>query len=82
MPVAGRGLPGVRRSAPQGQTYAGTDRQVRGRILAVLRDTDDAIDPAAVTTVWDDAVQRDRALASLLDDGLVVLRSDGLLALP
>lgn len=78
----GEGFPAYDGPARKGQTYAGTDRQVRGRILAVLRDSDDAVDPAAVTTVWDDAVQRDRALGSLLDDGLVVLRRDGLLTLP
>ncbi len=65
-----------------GQTYAGTDRQVRGRILAVLRESDDPVDPAAVRSVWDDATQRDRALASLVHDGLVVSDSAGLLALP
>jgi A/G-specific adenine glycosylase len=78
----GEGFPAYDGPPRKGQTYAGTDRQVRGRILAVLRDTDDAVDPAAVTTVWDDAVQRDRALASLLDDGLVIERPDGLLTLP
>ena len=86
-PVADRcawleaGFPAYDGPPRRGQTYAGTDRQVRGRILAVLRESDDAVEPAAVTTVWDDAVQRDRALASLLEDGLVVER-DGLLALP
>jgi A/G-specific adenine glycosylase len=66
----------------RGQTYAGTDRQCRGRILALLRDTDDPVDQDLVTTVWDDAAQRHRALRSLLDDGLVVEGQDGLLALP
>jgi A/G-specific adenine glycosylase len=86
-PVADRcawleaGFPAYDGPPRRGQTYAGTDRQVRGRILAVLRESDDAVEPAAVTTVWDDAVQRNRALASLLEDGLVVER-DGLLALP
>jgi A/G-specific adenine glycosylase len=64
------------------QTYAGTDRQVRGRILALLREGDDPVDPVAVRTVWDEGEQRDRALASLLEDGLVVERPDGLLSLP
>ena len=53
------------------QTWAGTDRQVRGRIMALLRD---ALEPApadAVAAVWPDAVQRERCLASLLVDGLV-----------
>lgn len=53
------------------QAWAGTDRQVRGRIMALLRD---ALEPApaeAVAAVWPDAAQRDRCLASLLLDGLV-----------
>lgn len=54
-----------------GQRYAGTDRQVRGRLLAVLREADDAVDLAALDVVWPDAHQRDRCLASLLADGLV-----------
>lgn len=66
----------------RGQTYAGTDRQCRGRILALLRGSDDPVAPAAVETVWDEVEQRDRALASLVTDGLVVVRPDGLLALP
>jgi A/G-specific adenine glycosylase len=53
------------------QAWAGTDRQVRGRIMALLRE---ALEPApahAVAAVWPDAAQRDRCLASLLADGLV-----------
>lgn len=53
------------------QAWAGTDRQVRGRIMALLRD---ALEPApahAVAAVWPDDEQRDRCLASLLADGLV-----------
>lgn len=58
--------------ARRGQTYAGTDRQVRGRLLAVLRDNDGPVPRHQLDVVWADHVQRDRALASLLDDGLVV----------
>lgn len=54
------------------QTYAGTDRMCRGRLLAVLRDADGSVRRAALDAVWADAPQRERALASLLDDGLVV----------
>ncbi|KRF16614.1 adenine glycosylase [Nocardioides sp. Soil797] len=56
----------------RGQTYAGTDRQVRGRLLGVLRDSEGSVPRSRLDTVWGDDVQRDRALASLLDDGLVV----------
>jgi A/G-specific adenine glycosylase len=61
---------GVRTRRSQG--YEGTDRQVRGRLLAVLRDAPDSVDAAVLDRTWADHEQRQRALASLLDDGLVV----------
>ena len=64
---------GPRRRA---QTYAGTDRQVRGLLLDVLRDGDGTDTAARLDAVWPDAAQRDRALASLLDDGLMVRNHD------
>lgn len=65
------------------QPYAGTDRQVRGRLLDVLRDNAVAVTRADLDVAWPvDAVQRERALASLLDDGLVEQLADGLFALP
>jgi A/G-specific adenine glycosylase len=64
------------------QTYAGTDRQCRGRILAVLREAEDLVSRTAIEAVWDDPTQRERALASLIDDGLVVEAGEGSLGLP
>ena len=64
------------------QTYAGTDRQCRGRLLAVLRDAPGPVDPARLDSVWDDAPQRTRCLDSLLADGLAVRTPDGHYALP
>lgn len=62
------------------QRYAGTDRQVRGVLLAVLREEGDT--PAArLDASWPDAEQRQRALASLLADGLVRATSHGCYAL-
>ncbi|RNM16818.1 A/G-specific adenine glycosylase [Nocardioides pocheonensis] len=66
----------------RGQTYAGTDRQCRGRLLAVLRDTDGSVAPERLHEVWSDETQRTRALAGLVADGLVVERDDGRYALP
>ena len=54
------------------QTYAGTDRQCRGRLLAVLRDDHGPVHLSRLEAVWADAAQRSRALAGLLEDGLVV----------
>ncbi|HWB66655.1 MAG TPA: A/G-specific adenine glycosylase [Mycobacteriales bacterium] len=64
------------------QPYAGTDRQVRGRLLAVLRDAPDPVWQDSLVAVWDDATQRERALAGLLDDGLVQRAADGRFQLP
>ena len=62
--------------------YAGTDRECRGRILALVRDADRPVRRSAVDGVWALADQRERALASLLDDGLLVVTATGDLALP
>lgn len=52
--------------------FEGSDRQVRGLIMAELRGSDIPVTPAEIETLWPDAVQRDRALAGLLADGLAV----------
>ncbi|WP_066065264.1 A/G-specific adenine glycosylase [Frankia sp. EI5c] len=65
---------------PQG--YAGTDRQVRGRLLAVLRDATDPVGQSLLDQVWDEPVQRGRALAGLIADGLVVECAPGVYSLP
>jgi len=64
------------------QQYAGTDRQVRGRLLDVLRDNDSPVTRAELDVAWlTDTAQRDRALYSLLADGLVTQTGDGRFAL-
>ena len=63
--------------ARRGQAWAGTDRQCRGRLMAVLRDHDGPVEMAELDATWDDAAQRERCLDSLLDDGLVSLETDG-----
>jgi A/G-specific adenine glycosylase len=64
------------------QAFAGTDRQVRGRLLDVLRDAEHPVERAALDAVWSDAGQRDRCLDSLLVDGLAEQLDDGRFALP
>lgn len=64
------------------QTYAGTDRQVRGRLLDVLRAAEHPVEKAALDAAWSDAGQRDRCLHSLLVDGLAEQHHDGRFALP
>lgn len=57
---------------PVQKKFEGSDRQVRGLILAELRASDVPVLASELDTVWTDAAQRDRALAGLLSDGLVV----------
>jgi A/G-specific adenine glycosylase len=64
------------------QKFAGTDRQVRGRLLDVLRGTTEPVEAAQLDAVWSDPVQRSRCLDSLLSDGLVVQTDDDRFALP
>ncbi|MFE3824989.1 A/G-specific adenine glycosylase [Streptomyces sp. NPDC059092] len=66
----------------RGQTYAGTDRQVRGKLLAVLRDAATPVPQAALDAVWDEPVQRGRALDGLVADGLVEPLENALYRLP
>jgi A/G-specific adenine glycosylase len=54
------------------QTWAGTDRQCRGRLLTVLRDAEGAVPRRTLDRAWDDKPQRERCLASLVADGLLV----------
>lgn len=64
------------------QRYAGTDRQVRGKLLDVLRASSSPVTRAQLDVAWlTDTGQRDRALDSLLVDGLVEQTEDGLFAL-
>lgn len=65
------------------QRWAGTDRQVRGRLLDVLRGATGPVGPDALEAAWlTDPAQRARCLDSLLVDGLVEQLADGRFALP
>jgi A/G-specific adenine glycosylase len=65
------------------QTWAGTDRQVRGRLLDVLRGAPGPVGAEALEAAWrTDPAQRSRCLDSLLVDGLVEQLADGRFALP
>jgi len=76
-----------RPEAPNGtgsrtQRYDGTDRQCRGRLLAVLRDGSGPVTQADFDAVWADPAQLARALDGLVADGLVDPVPDGRYALP
>ena len=57
--------------APVQKKFEGSDRQVRGLIMAELRASDVPVTRAEITSVWPDEAQRTRALDGLLADGLV-----------
>jgi A/G-specific adenine glycosylase len=67
---------------PRAQRFAGTDRQVRGLLLDVLRERTGPVGRAALDAVWAEPVQRDRALDALIADGLVHPLPGGRFALP
>jgi len=66
----------------QAQRYDGTDRQCRGRLLAVLRDSGSAASRADFDAVWADMAQTARALDGLVADGLADRLPGGRYALP
>jgi A/G-specific adenine glycosylase len=68
--------------ARKGQSYAGTDRQCRGALLAVLRAANEPVEADALFAAWDDEQQRGRALSSLLEDGLAVRTANNQYRLP
>ena len=67
---------------PAAQRYAGTDRQCRGRLLAVLRESADPVPAARLDAVWPDPAQRARALHALVADGLATALEHEMYALP
>jgi A/G-specific adenine glycosylase len=64
------------------QTWAGTDRQCRGRLLAVLREAHAPVHRSALEIVWSDVAQRERSLAGLIADGLAAQTGPDTFALP
>ncbi|MFK0241239.1 A/G-specific adenine glycosylase [Microbacterium sp. NPDC090281] len=67
----GAGKPDTGDERRRQATYEGSDRQARGAVLRLLRSTSpSAIPLVAVLPDWPDAGQRDRAIDSLIADGL------------
>jgi A/G-specific adenine glycosylase len=73
------GFPEATHERRRAKPYVGSDRQARGTILAILREADHAIN--ADEFQISDPDQRERALQTLIDDGLIT-QSDNGYALP
>ncbi len=87
-PVAGRcawraaGRPPYDGPPRRAQTYAGTDRQCRGRLLGVLREAEGPVHRSRLEAVWTPGDQTERCLAGLVGDGLVAALPGDTYALP
>lgn len=71
------GYPDTGDTRPKQAKYEGSDRQARGAVLAVLRRTHGSgVLVDAIIADWPDPTQRDRAILSLLADGLIETDGD------
>jgi A/G-specific adenine glycosylase len=66
---------GARRAVQK--RYEGSDRQVRGILLATLRKAVAPVPSDELETLWPHHEQRERALAGLVSDGLAIAGDDG-----
>jgi A/G-specific adenine glycosylase len=64
------------------QKFTGTDRQIRGRLMDVLRSAQGPVTELDLAVEWHDPEQRQRALDSLIADGLIDPLPNGTFALP
>ncbi|PKQ27324.1 MAG: adenine glycosylase [Actinobacteria bacterium HGW-Actinobacteria-4] len=72
------GKPGLDDAPARSQAWHGTDRQVRGKVLALLRAASAPINVTGHASVADvDPGQLDRCLESLVTDGLITLTDGG-----
>jgi A/G-specific adenine glycosylase len=76
------GSPAYDGPTARAQKFEGTDRQVRGTLLAVVRNAAKPVRRAELDVTWHDARQRDRALHSLVTDGLLEVTKSGRFRLP
>ena len=64
------------------QTYKGTNRHVRGEVMALLRDADEPVERARIDAVWPDRRMLDEAVAQLIAEGLIGTDESGRFELP
>ncbi|RYC14248.1 A/G-specific adenine glycosylase [Nocardioides zhouii] len=75
------GFPAYDGPPRRGQAWAGTDRQCRGRIMALARDQS-SVSTAQVEQAWPEREQRERCLPGLVADGLLTQITPGRWSLP
>jgi A/G-specific adenine glycosylase len=80
--AAGRPAEAPEAARRRTQKYDGTDRQCRGRLLAVLRQAGAPVSRADFDAAWPGREQLERALDGLVADGLADPLPDGRFALP
>jgi A/G-specific adenine glycosylase len=76
------GFPAYDGPPRRGQAWAGTDRQCRGRIMALAREAHASVGRTEVEAAWPQAEQRERCLQGLVADGLLAEVAPGRWALP
>ncbi len=77
------GRPAYQGPPRKGQAWVGTDRQIRGTLLAALRERAGALPVADLLDAWPSEPDRAaRCLTGLLADGLVELLPEGHVGLP
>jgi A/G-specific adenine glycosylase len=76
------GRPAATGPARRVQKFAGTDRQVRGLLMAILREAAGPVPKTRLDAVWSEDTQRERALAALVSDGLADRLADEHYGLP
>lgn len=64
------------------QAWDGTDRQCRGRLMAVLRESHAPVHRSTLDATWPDEAQRTRCLAGLVADRLVAQVAPDVYVLP
>jgi A/G-specific adenine glycosylase len=64
------------------QSWTGTDRQCRGVLMQILRESPTSVPASVLETAWQDELQRSRCLDQLIREGLIESLPDHTLALP
>jgi A/G-specific adenine glycosylase len=64
------------------QRYKGTNRHVRGEVMALLRGAEEPVGRDMIDAVWHDRAMLDEALAQLITEGLIGTDESGRFTLP